>query len=178
MQLKLAVVALERPHLNQGRLFQVVDPQLLVRELVAVLHHLGEGVDQINHVVALLVDDVDLGAGVAKLLLHAEPNHLRHQLGVRLVAHLEHAILVDLIKAGRRRLEVVQGVAHVTLSGEQKSLVATGLHLEAFSLDHLLEPLQHLLLLELCVAHDGAAGLDGLDQLRAIIARKSESSRV
>ena len=93
-------------------------------------------------------------------------------------SYLEDVVRVHETKARVGGLEVVQSLAHVTVSGEDDGLEALVRLGDALGLADVEEPLEDVLVGEPGEANDGAAALYGLDDLRAQVASQGEPGGV
>ena len=94
----MRVVALQCAHLDQRRLLQESDADVFTWEVRHVLNNTRDGIDEVDHIVALLVHNIDVGASLTETLSQAALDDVAHELGVRLIANLEHVVLIDLIE--------------------------------------------------------------------------------
>ena len=119
MQLQLAVVAFQSAHFYYAWLLQVVQPQAVVLDVVAVLNDPRHCADNVRQVITFVVNLIYLGAGFWELTLKAGLDNRSDQLRMRLVANFEHIFLSDLlVKSRRSRLQIIQRVSHVALCSE------------------------------------------------------------
>ncbi len=165
MQLQMRVVALQGFHLDETSLLQVVESQLLALELLHVLHDLSEYVDNVDQVVPLIIDRVNQLAGLSELAHETQLDHVRHQVRMRRVTHLEHILLRHNIKPRICRLQVVQRIPHVSLRREYQRLQSPLVVLNILLVHDDLQPLQHLLISQLGKPHNGAPRLNRLNDL-------------
>ena len=90
--------------------------------------------------------------------------------GLGLVADLEDVFVCDLAAAGHRGLQVVQGASHIAVTEVHEGLESLLVELDVFGLDDLDKSFHDLLVRKPGKAHDGTAGLDGLDDLGGVVA--------
>ena len=97
---------------------------------------------------------------------------------MRLIANLEDVGLVDVAKATVGGLEIVQGIAHVTLGREDDGLQSTIGVADLLRGADEFESGQDLLVGEAAVPEDGGTGLNGFDDLGGDVARQGEAGGV
>jgi hypothetical protein len=157
VKLQLRVVALKGPHLDNGGLFQKGESQLLTFDLCDSLHDLGQGVDDVYQVVALVVHSVDEGASLSEFGLKASTKNIEHEVWVWLITNLEDVVLSNYSKTCRSCLKVVKGISHITISSENEGFQTIVGILNSFLIHYDLESLEDLLVVELSEADNGAA---------------------
>lgn len=121
------------------------------------------------------------------------PQPVQSRIDITLVAGLEHRLHLDRVRAihhfkdilpaheaeaGVCRLQVVNRLPHVSLGAEDQRGQAVVVVLDFFGLDDLQQAFDDLRVGELGEAQDGAAGLQGFDDLVGLVAGESKACRV
>ena len=127
----MATVPLQSSHFDNACLFKVVQPQLFIFKIIHILNDFRQSVDDIYKIVSLIENKIDVFASIRKLGGNALFHHTDHEVWMWLVANFKHVIFGDLIESCCCSLEVVERVSHITLCGEDQSLVALILNFEA-----------------------------------------------
>ena len=151
-----------------------LQPRMLAQPVHA-LGHAEHGADdvvarvaQVPQLVQRLQRGVDLG-------LPARPDHRLHLDRVRRVHDAEDVVPAHEPEPGPRRLEVVDRLAHVPLGTEDERGDAVLGVLDLLRRADLHEPVDDLGVREAGVPQDGAAGLEGLDDLVGLVAGEGEA---
>lgn len=118
MQLQLRVIAFESFHLDNGGLLKIRETELFTLDLLHGLHDFSQGVYDVNQIVALIVNCVNKLASVSETTLKASLEHVFHQIWMRLVANLEHIVLVHKAETSRCGLQIIESVSHVTIGSK------------------------------------------------------------
>lgn len=155
--------------------------ELELRVLAQRRDRLGDLEHGADDVVARVPQIPELLQGIQRALdvaLVAGLQHGLHLDGVGRVHDLEDVVAAHEAEARVRALQVVDGLAHVALGAEHERRHALVVVLDAFGGDDLQEALDDLGVGEPAVPQDGAAGLQGLDDLVGLVAGEGEARRV
>ena len=159
----MTIVALQGSHFDEGGFFEVVEAELLTGEFLHVLHHSGQSVNEIDNVIALIENDIDIGASLCEPGSEALFDDVLHQIRMWLIAHLENVVLRDFSKSSCGGLQIVEGVPHISLGCEDDCFQPIGCRLELFRSYHLGEALGHLFIAQFCEADNSTSRLYGLN---------------
>lgn len=171
MQLEMARVTFKCAHFDDTGLFEEVESEDIVANLLGVLDLPRQRMHDIDQVVALAEHFVHFGATLCEVALDRQFDRILNNLRVGLVTNLVDVLLGDLtLEARRCRLQIVQGVAHIALGRVDESLDTLLLSLKRFLLDDLLEAAHDFDVRQLREADDGTARLDRLNQLARVVA--------
>ena len=100
MELQLTVVSLQSSHFDDWCFFQVIEPKFFAFEIWHDLHHSGQRINQVDQIVAFVVNDVNIGTGVLESSLETRFDDVLHQLRVGLIAYFENVVFGDGSKTG------------------------------------------------------------------------------
>ena len=101
--------------------------------------------NDVNQVVPLVKHFVNFGATLSKAAPKGKSDAVLDDFRVRLVAHFVHVVFGNnFVEARGRRLEVVEGVAHVAFGREDERLNASLVGLKLLELDDAVETPHHL----------------------------------
>ena len=156
MKLKLRIITLQGLHLDDCGLFKVGQSKLFTFDLCDGLHNLGQGIDDIDQIIALIENSVNELASLSEFGLQTCSQNIQHKIRMRLITNLENIIFINESKASCCSLQIVKGVSHVSISSENESFQSIIRILNPFLIHNNFESFQDFIIVELSEADNGA----------------------
>ena len=175
MQLKLANCSFQCPHFGNTGFFQEVQPQFFTWKTLS-LHHFGKIIDDIDHIVTLVVDDVDTSTSIFEVCFETWFENIVDQVWMWLITYFENVVFGHFSKPCVCCLQVIESIPHVSLSCEYNCFCTLFIIINFLLFHDFLNVSKNLLVSKLCESDNCASRLNRLNNLVAVVACKCKPS--